>query len=67
MPKKQTRRNRKTDVGQAAADPDIKAKPERSRASKPPAETGTEDDRPQRRLGARRDRDRDRANVIDVP
>ena len=63
MPKKPTRPNRNDDVGAAAADPEIE-EPGRGRASVPPAETGTEDDRPHRR---RARRDRDRANVIDVP
>jgi hypothetical protein len=65
MPKKQ-RPNRKTGAGQAAADPDIKGELERSGAPVPPPEAGAEDDRPQSgRVRARRDRDR--ANVIDVP
>lgn len=64
MPKKPDRSSRRTDVGTAAAAPDIKGKPQR-KASVPRTEAGTEDDRPSRRLRARRDRDR--ANVIDAP
>ena len=60
MPKKPTRPSRNDDVGAAAADPEI-GNPGRS---VPPAEAGTEDGRPHRR---RARRDRDRANVIDVP
>lgn len=65
MPKKPTRPSRKDDVRGAAADPEIKVKPDRSPASVQPTEAGTEDGRPLRRARARRDRDR--ANVIDVP
>jgi hypothetical protein len=64
MPKKPTRPSRNDEVQGAAADPEIE-EPGSGRASVPPAEVGTEDGRPRRRARARRDRDR--ANVIDVP
>jgi hypothetical protein len=64
MPKKPTRRSRHDDVGAAAADAEI-GEPGHIRATAPPAEVGTEDRRPRGR--ARAGRDRDRANVIDVP
>jgi len=64
MPKKPTRPSRNDAVEAGAADADI-GEPGHNLTTAPPAEAGTEDGRPHGR--ARAGRDRDRANVIDVP
>lgn len=64
MPKKPTGPSRNDDVAAAAAETEI-GEPGHIRATAPSAEVGTEDGRRGRRARARRDRDR--ADVIDVP